>query len=330
MSALVDFRDREPSDLRDLIALARRFVDAHDLRSLGGERDRNLLVIAGDRRFVLKLVDAAEAAEAVPLQIAALDHLARCAPDLPTPAAVADRVGNPLVRLEDRSAWMVDYRPGRLLSEVAPDAILRATLGGITARLVTALSTFNDARADRFVEWDVSRAAAVSRLLGAERDARARGMAETVLDAFAAAGADGWPHLPRQIIHGDLNPFNIIIDDAGGVSGIIDFGDMHRGPRIAELAIAASYHLADGIGACREVVGGFLGVGALTPAEQAALPLFMAARLAMTIGITADSAARRPAEATYLRRNVAAAIAGLDTLLKAGGGRLPSLGTLLP
>jgi Ser/Thr protein kinase RdoA (MazF antagonist) len=47
--------------------------------------------------------------------------------------------------------------------------------------------------------------------------------------------------LPRQAIHNDANPENILIDADGDVSGFIDFGDALKAPRIIEVATAASY-----------------------------------------------------------------------------------------
>ncbi|MCM8729822.1 phosphotransferase [Hephaestia sp. GCM10023244] len=314
------------------LALARRFVAAASVRPLGGERDRNLLITAtDDAHYVLKLVERQEAEVAVPLQIAALDHIARADPGLPVPRAVPTIDGAPLVEHGAQLAWMVNYCEGALMREVGVDTGLRNDLGAITARLVTALATFDHPAAVRAIDWDVRRSPAARALIAAEPDANARALAMRGLDQFAEAAAGDWSALPTQVIHGDLNPYNVIVDRSGrAITGIIDLGDMHYGPRVADLAIAASYQLVEGFAGARAVVAGYVSECALDPTEVEVLPLFMAARLAMTIAITADSAARRPAEAGYLRRNAWAAVGGLARLYAEGGGGLPRGEAFLP
>ncbi len=51
-------------------------------------------------------------------------------------------------------------------------------------------------------------------------------------------------NLPRQIIHGDANPMNVLVQ-SDHVSGFIDFGDMSYNYRIFDLAIALAYLLME-------------------------------------------------------------------------------------
>ncbi|WP_346433130.1 phosphotransferase [Breoghania sp.] len=46
-----------------------------------------------------------------------------------------------------------------------------------------------------------------------------------------------------QVVHNDFNSENILVDphNPNRVSGIIDFGDMVRAPRIFDVAVCASY-----------------------------------------------------------------------------------------
>ncbi|WAL39472.1 phosphotransferase [Brevibacterium sp. BRM-1] len=48
------------------------------------------------------------------------------------------------------------------------------------------------------------------------------------------------PELPRQVVHQDVNDFNLLVAD-GRITGLIDFGDCRSAPRLAEAAIAGSY-----------------------------------------------------------------------------------------
>jgi aminoglycoside phosphotransferase (APT) family kinase protein len=52
--------------------------------------------------------------------------------------------------------------------------------------------------------------------------------------ALAAPGYDG----PPVWLHGDLHPANILVNDDGQVSGVIDFGDITAGDPASDLAVA--------------------------------------------------------------------------------------------
>jgi aminoglycoside phosphotransferase (APT) family kinase protein len=46
-----------------------------------------------------------------------------------------------------------------------------------------------------------------------------------------------WPH-PARWVHGDLYPRQILVDDEGAVTGVIDWGDAHLGDPALDLSIA--------------------------------------------------------------------------------------------
>jgi Ser/Thr protein kinase RdoA (MazF antagonist) len=53
--------------------------------------------------------------------------------------------------------------------------------------------------------------------------------------------------LRHQVIHNDLNPYNVLVDPQDHITtvGLIDFGDMVQAPLINELAVACSYQLSE-------------------------------------------------------------------------------------
>src|SRR5690349_12163277 len=76
-----------PAELRAL-AQGLHGIDG-SVQPLAGERDQNCRVEGADgRRFVLKVSNPSEPVEVVDFQIAALDHIAQAAPDLPVPRVV--------------------------------------------------------------------------------------------------------------------------------------------------------------------------------------------------------------------------------------------------
>ncbi|MEZ4513130.1 MAG: phosphotransferase [Chloroflexota bacterium] len=46
---------------------------------------------------------------------------------------------------------------------------------------------------------------------------------------------------PQVLVHGDLNVRNFLLDEAGQISGVIDWGDLHVGNPAADLALACSF-----------------------------------------------------------------------------------------
>ena len=75
--------------------------------------------------------------------------------------------------------------------------------------------------------------------------------------------------LERQVVHQDLNDFNLLVG-GGKITGIIDFGDARTAPRVAELAIAAAYTMLGTdrpLTALRQAMAAYQTAAAGTPAK---------------------------------------------------------------
>lgn len=57
------------------------------------------------------------------------------------------------------------------------------------------------------------------------------------LDAVFQRSLEHYPVARRVLLHGDLWPSNILVDDAGNLTGVIDFGDGAIGPPAWDLAL---------------------------------------------------------------------------------------------
>ena len=90
----------------------------------------------------------------------------------------------------------------------------------------------------------------------AERDADTRPLlppgAERLWDAALAASA--WPGPPRWV-HGDLAPGNLLVDDDGALSAVIDWGSCGAGDPACDLAPAWTVLGPRGRAAFRDAVG---------------------------------------------------------------------------
>ncbi|MBC8132515.1 MAG: phosphotransferase, partial [Deltaproteobacteria bacterium] len=100
------------------------------------------------------------------------------------------------------------------------------------------------------------------------------------------ARARSWGSLPRQLIHGDLSAQNLLADGAR-VTGVLDFGDVAVGARVADIAVAIC-HLGFAQGRAhtriiRALWDGWSNVVSPTATECRVLPALMTSRFCKLI-----------------------------------------------
>jgi Ser/Thr protein kinase RdoA (MazF antagonist) len=148
-------------------------------------------------------------------------------------------------------------------------------------------------------------------------DRKRRAQATRVLNRFASHALPVLPNLRAQVLHNDFNPHNLLVDaDAPDrISGIIDFGDMVRGPLVNDLAVAAAYHVSSDGHPLSQVVDLVTAYHSINPLRQEEVDVLfdlIAARQAITVIITAWRTALHPENASYILRNAPTAWHGLD------------------
>lgn len=245
------------------------------------------------------------------LQAAVLDHIGATEPNLPVPRIRRSAGGNPVVAVtsvhgDPFAAFSTTFLAGKPLAALASSPEMPNRIFRLLSRLDRSMSGFSHPRAKRSLLWDVSRADQILPLTDAIPVAALRVLAKHAVDDWSTRAAPILPGLPRQVIHNDFNPSNLLVADDGQISGIIDFGDAVEAPRICDLATAIAY---------QEPAGGFDALIAtaveiydhnlsLTPEEIAILPILVRARAAMVVAITHWRAAQHPDNQAYLLRNV--------------------------
>jgi hydroxylysine kinase len=122
--------------------------------------------------------------------------------------------------------------------------------------------------------------------------------------------------LPRQVIHNDANDENILLDSNRDISGIIDFGDMLRAPRVVEVSTTASYLRTQGdpMRLIAPFVAAYDRKNALLDAEIEHLFDLIRTRLAMTLIILYWRLAAREKDDPYRQKSLAANSNALDFL----------------
>ncbi|MEY4268597.1 MAG: hypothetical protein RIS90_3132, partial [Pseudomonadota bacterium] len=224
-----------------------------------------------------------------------------------------------------RYARVLSYLPGRPLHEAPASAAQRQAIGAALAGLDRALQGFAHPRVSNdALLWDLQRTPELRAWLPAIEDAASRAWADTVFGLYLQQVQPVLANLPQQFLHNDFNPHNLLVNpvDPDQVCGVLDFGDMLHGPRVFDVAVAASYQAhAQGqprIESLLDFMQGYQQANPLSRAELQLLPLLAAVRCAITLCITERRARWFPENRSYILRNHAVASAGLRALMTFG------------
>ncbi|HYY11712.1 MAG TPA: phosphotransferase, partial [Kineosporiaceae bacterium] len=267
---------------------------------------------------VVKLHPADEAPD-VDLEVAALDALAAGPAASLVPRVV--RTGTSEHRVDVRGdgdgdarvARALGWLDGTLWADAGPPTPARLrSLGAAVARVDAALAGFDHARLGRPLRWNLVTAAHQRDLLSFVADGDDRSAAQAVLDRFAEHVAPTLAALPAQAVHNDANDHNVLVE-GDRVTGLLDFGDLCRAPRVCGLAVAAAYAVGTHPDALTEIVAGYSAVAPLRPAELALLPDLVRTRLALSMTMAGWQSSRDPGNA-YLLVSQAAVRAALRSL----------------
>ena len=312
-------------------------VAASGARNLGSERDQTFMLLdaRGNGIAVMKVSNPAENPATLDMEALAVQHIRSVDPSLPvaTPWLVpgATASADPSVyraHFEHAAGanWvrMYDVLPGGSRSDAGTltDEAITAW-GETTARLGRALRGFFHPKAQRTMLWDVQHALRCRSMLDDVQDASMRQVVERVLDRFAETVSPQWAGLRSQIVHGDLTLDNVLIDERGFISGIIDFGDMSHSALAVDL-VAVLDSLSDGrpqgdlFRVARLLLDGYQRVTPLESDELRILGELWAARCAVTIAISSWRAARDLEDSEFAERYNHVAQATLEIFLDMG------------
>lgn len=295
---------------------------------LDGERDQNFRLAASTGSFVIKICNPFEGPGLAAAQLMALEHIAAVDAALPVPRVVRTqsdaRIASVSCDGEAYPLMLLGWMPGDVMGDRDMPAVHYHALGWLVGRLTHSLRGFGSAAfAERQLPWNTARfSPAAEDIAGLPPDVSDRVAA--LQSEFEAFVSPELRKLPSQVVHGDVHPYNTLLDSKGGISGIIDFGDMIHGPRVLDLSNTLADCLLPGQDwekVIRHLVAGYV---TRTPLEEAEVDLIlplMRARLALTALITA----RRRSEGAAVTPQIAALDAVSLGILKAlDGGDLSS------
>ena len=289
---------------------------------LVSERDQNLLVDAGGRRFVLKIANAVEDRSALALQNALLEHVAATSPSLGVPRLVRARDGRDIAEWEAGAAThyvrVFEYLPGRLFSAVPKTPTLLESLGAFMGRFSAARKGFGHPASHRpgFL-WNLDEAMALKPWLDDIGPPDERALVSRMFARYEERAAPRLRAMRASVLHQDANDNNLIVSDDGArVTGLIDFGDMTFGRQINELAVTLAYavlDLEDLYASALPVIRGYASAFPLEQGEADVLFDLVAARLAVSVCISSHRGRDFP-ENEYLQVSRASALRTLTVL----------------
>ncbi len=307
-------------------------------RDLGSERDQTFLLLddAATPRAVMKLSNAAEDPATLDMEALAVHHAARVDPGLPL--ALPWRVP------AARPAMAIRRPIGRPSSTpTAPTTCActtscRVATGSTRAACPTRRSSPGAARRRAWAGRCAgsSTRAPSGRCSGTSSTPAGRGSWSTrsatpiagrswsaSSTATTAVLEPAWPSLRAQVVHGDLTSDNALTDDAGRITGIVDFGDMSHSALLIDLASVLD-SLCAGRGpdelfrTARLVIDGHQRVTPLEPDELRLLGEMWATRAAVTIAISSWRTERGLEHGAFAERYNAAVSEVMATLLEVG------------
>ncbi len=300
---------------------------------LEGERDQNFRVTSGESgTWVFKVCHPDEGDDVLACQAEALEHIAKADETLPVPRLrrALSSEALPSLRHEGRRypVMLLSWLDGGVIGErkLPSEAIHR--MGVLLARLGLAMRGFvHGAPAGRKLVWD-TRHVLKLRAQIANLPAEDRPLAEDILSRHGDVTEKTLLRMRSQIIHGDVHPYNSLIDAEGRISGIIDFGDIVHGPLVLDLANAAADFLApgrDNAAMIFELVKGYSSVTPLEEQEADALLDLIEVRLLMTPLVDALKAANGIASQGYFQAFNGRSMPMIRELRKLGHDRLHNL-----
>jgi 4-aminobutyrate aminotransferase-like enzyme/Ser/Thr protein kinase RdoA (MazF antagonist) len=285
---LIETRQSRRSTVSEAVALARDLYGFDAIASpLNGEFDDNFRLKTRENvEYALKIMRPGCDRAFVELQIAVLDRLR----DLSVPRVVNDVVKNGGKTIETtpdgRLVWLLEWIPGRLFVDYKPHTpAMLADIGRMLARADRALEGFDHPAAHRELKWDLARASWIGEYLHHIDDLKRRKLVQRAMILYSSVARPMFECVRPAIIHGDANDHNLIVRN-GQVAGLIDFGDVHYGAPVCELAVACAYAAFgedDPLAAIRHVVRGYQEEYRLTPAELEILFPLILTRLAVSV-----------------------------------------------
>ncbi len=316
-------KDFSEDSVRDLIKEV--YGLEASVSKMAAERDFNYLVKTGDKTsYVFKISNPEDSREIVEAQHQVLNHLARGKGEINCPQPIETRSGDTIFRVScgpDRKSFffrLLTFLEGKFYSDLeAHSPELEKNLGEFLGAMDRELTGFVHPALNRYFIWDLKNIRDIRPYLKDIPETDRRNLVLHFIQLYETEVEPFRHLLPCSVIHNDANDHNILVDDSGSrVTGIIDFGDMVYSQTVNELAAGLAYAImnkTDPTKTMVRVVSGYHCQRPLTEAEIDALFFLIAARLSISVALSAHRLNHSPGN-KYLQISTAPAWETLEQL----------------
>ena len=209
--------------------------------NLYSDRDQNFLIqSASNQKFILKISNPAEQPEILELQNKATLYIRSREPNLGIPL----QIGEIKEFNKDGKIYFVrllEYLDGQFLKDSLVGNTAHEKLGVFLGTLSHSLAGFFHSAADREFEWDVRAIELIKSRLDYLKSESDKKTVTHFLNEYENNVLPIAIELNMAVIHNDGNNHNILVDENGETTGIIDFGDMVYSYQVTEPAVCMAY-----------------------------------------------------------------------------------------
>lgn len=294
------------SDIPNLQSIGHFLDDRYDIKAtikeLVAYQDRNFLVTTlSGTKYILKITTGVDELEFIRSQnwmLVTLSHLP-VGKFLPCPVSTIEGEQISEINFGGGRAYarLFHFIEGTFLAEAMPEVQFYHELGRTFAQIDRDMAGLEDAvLKSRTHEWDLARVMETADDVKLIQDPADRRLVYYFLMKFREEVLPVYYKLPKGLIHGDGNDWNILLSDYG-LAGVIDFGDLVWGARVNELAILLAYAMMgrnDFRDVYNMVIAGYQDVIELSDIELSVLYYLIASRWCQTMVMAARQEIDKP------------------------------------
>lgn len=272
-----------------------------ELFRLSGENLNYRLTTVTGEKYVLKIVGENSTPESADLEFKLLEHARSAGFPIDLPFIIKNYSKQTETRIElpasePKRLRLISFIDGVMLENRRDISIdLLKNVGKSLALFDKVIEDFDHPAAHRGHDWELAHAGRHQQKLMSIDDPELRGQLAWAFDLWhdvQGCLAD----LPQQVIHGDANKENILVQE-DSVVGLVDFGDACYNPRICDLAICLAYVMMDRddpMAAAAVVIEAYNDEIELSEKELAVLFPLVCGRLAVSICMATSRKSENP------------------------------------
>ena len=258
--------------------------------NLYSDRDQNFLIQSeSNQKFILKISNPAEHLEILELQNKATLYIRSREPNLGIPL----QIGEIKEFNKDGKTYfvrLVEYLDGQFLKDLLVGDPAHEKLGIFFGILSHSLDGFFHSAADREFEWDVRSTELIKSRLDYLKSKTDKKTVTHFLNEYENNVLPIAIELKMAVIHNDGNDHNILVDENGETTGIIDFGDMVYSYQAAEPAVCMAYlglEKEDGFMPMAQFLKGYHSCFSLNYSELKSVIYLVCIRLCISVTMSA-------------------------------------------